>query len=161
MELLEEWHNRTGTEIKVLKKYLGKLKRSKSKYLNGLADELHSRVFKEINCLECANCCWSIPPIINEMDVKRAAKFLGIRPMEFKDRYVRLDEDLDMIINNSPCPFLLDDNKCKIYYGRPRACREYPHTDNFEFTRHIRIHEKNLDYCPAVYHIVKVLRLKA
>ena len=66
-----------------------------------------------------------------------------------------------MVISSSPCPFLLADNNCEIYDGRPRACREYPHTDNYEFLKNVRLHKDNVDYCPAVYHIVEGLRLKA
>lgn len=28
-----------------------------------------------------------------------------------------------------PCPLLGRDNYCAVYADRPKACREYPHTD--------------------------------
>ncbi len=34
-----------------------------------------------------------------------------------------------MCCSPSPCPFLGDDNYCSVYEARPKACREYPHTD--------------------------------
>jgi len=158
MDLIESWKNGTRDDAAANKKFLAKIAKSKDKKLNSLADDLHEEVFEEIDCLDCANCCTSIPPIINETDVKRAAKFLGMKPSEFKDQYVRVDEDLDMVMKTSPCPFLESDNKCFIYEGRPRACREYPHTDNHEFLKHLKLHKPNAKYCPAVFHILKRMR---
>lgn len=158
MDLIEIWKNRTKEDYTANKKFVTKLAKSKDKKLNALADDLHEKVFREIDCLDCGNCCKRIPPIVNEMDVKRAAKFLGTRPADFKEQYVRIDEDQDMVINASPCPFLESDNKCEIYDARPRACREYPHTDNFEFLKHTRLHLPNSEYCPAVFHILERMR---
>ena len=157
MGLIEEWVNKNNRDNNDLRKYLARASKGKDKSLNRRADQLHEEVFEEIDCLDCANCCKSIPPILNDLDIKRAAKFLGIKPNDFKEKYVVVDDDLDMVMKTSPCPFLMEDNKCLIYEGRPRACREYPHTDNYEFVKNIKLHRKNLEYCPAVYHIVKRL----
>lgn len=158
MNLIESWKDRSKDDSIANKKFLAKLAKSKDKKLNALADDLHEEVFEEIDCLDCGNCCKSIPPIVNEMDVKRAAKFLGMKPTDFKEQYVRIDDDQDMVIGSSPCPFLESDNKCFIYDGRPRACQEYPHTDNYEFLKHTRIHLPNSEYCPAVFHILERMR---
>ena len=159
MNWIEIWKHRTKEDKAAIKRLLTKIGKSKSKKINHLADEIHEEVFREINCLDCANCCKSIPPILNEMDAKRAAKFLGMKPSDFKSQFVRIDEDMDMVINKSPCPFLENDNKCSIYDGRPRACREYPHTDNYEFQKNIKLHLKNSEYCPAVYHILDRMQM--
>jgi len=157
---MEIWKNRTKDDYVANKKFVAKLAKSKDKKLNVLADNLHEKVFKEIDCLECANCCKKIPPILNETDVKRAAKFLGMKAVDFKQQYVRIDEDEDMVISTSPCPFLEADNKCEIYDARPRACREYPHTDDFKFLKHTRIHLQNSEHCPAVFNILLQMRDK-
>jgi len=155
MNLIEQWKVRSKEETVQNNKFLSRLAKVKNKKLNALADTLHIEVFDNLNCLDCANCCKSIPPIINELDVKRAAKFMGIKPSEFKEKYIRVDEDQDMVMNESPCPFLENDNKCFIYEGRPKACREYPHTDNYEFLKNIKLHRINMEYCPAVFHILQ------
>ncbi len=155
MNLLESWRARTKDDYVANKKFVAKMAKSKDKRLSVLANTLHEKVFEEIDCLDCGNCCKCIPAIINETDVKRAAKFLGMKPVDFKDQYVRIDEDEDMVINTSPCPFLEADNKCEIYDARPKACREYPHTDNYEFLKHTRLHLLNSEHCPAVFHILK------
>lgn len=155
---MELWQDRTKKDKIAIKKLLFRLNKSKNKKINQLADQLHEDVFNEIDCLECANCCKSIPPIINDLDLRRAAKFLGMKPTDFQEKYIRIDEDLDMVIKSSPCPFLEEDNSCFIYEGRPRACREYPHTDNYEFLKNLKLHLKNSEYCPAVYHILDRMR---
>ncbi len=160
MDLIDIWRERGKEESIANKKFLVKLAKSKDKKINALADDLHEEVFNEIDCLDCGNCCKGIPPILNEMDIKRAAKCLGMRPIDFKEQYVRIDDDLDMVMGASPCPFLEDNNECFIYDGRPRACSEYPHTDNYEFLKHTRIHLPNSEYCPAVFHILKRMRDK-
>lgn len=74
--------------------------------------------------------------------------------------YVIFDEDDDMVINSSPCPFLGSDNYCSIYEARPKACREYPHTDEGTFSRNLRLHQPNAHYCPAVFHILEEMERK-
>lgn len=153
-EWYEEWIRRRDEVKTANKKTIRKAASAQAKSVNALADAVHSSVFNRIDCLQCANCCKSIPPLVNETDVRRIARHLGIKPSEFKDRFVTTDDDGDLVINDSPCPFLLPDNKCSIYEIRPRACRQYPHTDNFEFSKHLKLHLRNVRYCPAVFHIL-------
>ncbi len=47
----------------------------------------------------------------------------------FEDLFLEVDEDGDKVFKAMPCPFLGDDNLCSIYDVRPKACREFPHTD--------------------------------
>ncbi len=144
-------------------KLLNGLQKSHNKKLNEQANELHALAFEQIDCLNCANCCKSIPARINDTDINRIAKKLRMKPDEFRVAFTCRDEDGDMVINRSPCPFLEVDNTCRIYEVRPKACREYPHTDQFTFRSNISLHAVNAVYCPAVYHILenfKQLRLK-
>ncbi len=155
----EEWLKRKDKAVKENKKFLKKISKSNEKKLNPIVDEIHNLVFEKIDCLSCANCCKSIPPIVNETDAKRVSKFLGMKITAFKDEYLRMDEDGDMVMNLSPCPFLdMDDNKCQIYEVRPKACREYPHTDNYQFVKNKKLHAINAQYCPAVFYILEKLK---
>jgi Fe-S-cluster containining protein len=154
LDKISHWKNNKSQAEALYKKSLKKLKRINDKKLNELANNIHDIVFSEIDCLDCANCCKSIPPILNETDVRRIAKHLGLKVTDFKELYVKYDDDLDMVFNSSPCKFLQPDNKCEIYEYRPKACREYPHTDNFEFVKNIKLHAINSKYCPAVFHIL-------
>ncbi|MEM7104761.1 MAG: YkgJ family cysteine cluster protein [Bacteroidota bacterium] len=154
-DLIQDWRNRKTSIAPSHKKFLRKLRRKKGKKLNEQADELHESVFSELDCLDCANCCSTVPPMLNRADISRIARHLGMKPAKFEQEYLVEDEDGDMVMNTTPCPFLLDDNACLIYEYRPRACREYPHTDGLEFSQHFRLHAENTMHCPAVFHIIE------
>ena len=157
---IEDWLNRRN-EVKVEnKKFIKKLSKQNNKKLKEITEGLHDKIFEKVDCLDCANCCKSIPPIINETDARRIAKHLGIKVTTFKDHYVKVDEDMDMVMNQSPCPFLQANNKCFIYEFRPKACREYPHTEDYEFPKNLKLHSINASYCPAVFHILEELKMK-
>ncbi len=154
-DLIKDWNNRKAAKNKSHKKFVKRLKQHRSKRLDQWGDQLHEQVFKEVDCLDCANCCTSIPPLVNKSDINRIAKHLGTKTADFKDKYITQDEDGDQVMNASPCPFLESDNKCQIYEVRPKACREYPHTNQQEFTKHLELHAINTQYCPAVFHILE------
>jgi hypothetical protein len=40
--------------------------------------------------------------LVNETDVKRISKFLGIKLSGFKEEYITIDEDKDMIMKTVP-----------------------------------------------------------
>jgi len=150
--LIESWkRKKDNTSYKKLKK---KLKRERGKSLDRFATEMDKAVFEEIDCLDCANCCKGIPPIVNKTDAQRIAKKLGLSTAAFSEKHLTVDEDGDTVMNQSPCPFLLEDNKCSIYEFRPKACREYPHTAT-DFSAHIDYHITNAAYCPATFHILE------
>jgi uncharacterized protein len=119
---------------------------------------LHEEVFGVVNCLECANCCKSLGPKLNSADIRRIAGVLRIKATEFEEKYLRLDEDDDYVFRIMPCAFLSEDNSCTIYEDRPRACREYPHTDQRKMHQVLDITLKNISVCPAVYEIVERLK---
>ncbi len=121
------------------------------------AQEAHDDVFEKMDCLQCANCCKSIPPIVSKRDIKRIASTLNMSVSDFEVRYTILDEDGDRVMNASPCPFLEKDNACRIYEVRPYACRAYPHSGNFEFLKNKNHHKRNTQYCPALLAIMKKL----
>ena len=155
MNLIEHWQAKKSSAKKRHTKFVKQLKRKKGKVLDELGDEIHEKVFQEIDCLDCANCCSSIPPIVNRTDSNRLAKHLGMKVKHFEVEYLIVDEDGDTVMNTSPCPFLLADNKCMVYEYRPKACRKYPHTDQMEFSQNLRLHATNARYCPAVFHMLE------
>jgi Fe-S-cluster containining protein len=86
------------------------------------------------------------------------ARFLKIKPGDFIQTYLRIDEDKDYVLQVAPCPFLGIDNYCSVYEARPRACREYPHTDRKKMVQITELTYKNTLVCPAVLEIVERLR---
>lgn len=156
-KLLKNWQNRKPQHYKAHKKLMRKLGQHKGKRLDQYAEDLHESTFQQIDCLDCANCCTTIPPIVTKTDVSRIAKQLSMKVQDFEQQYLVVDEDNDTVMNQSPCPFLLEDNMCFIYEFRPKACRQYPHTDNYEFSKHLTLHAQNALYCPAVFHILETM----
>jgi Fe-S-cluster containining protein len=121
--------------------------------------EAHARVFAVTDCLACANCCKTTSPIFRDKDIDRLARHLGIRPGELSERYLHLDAEGDYVLSTAPCPFLGEDNYCSVYPARPRACREYPHTDRKNMRQILSLTLRNTLVCPAVSRIVRQLRV--
>lgn len=140
------------------KKFVQGLKKNVPDDLDEISSGLHDEIFSRTDCLTCANCCKTTSPIFYERDVERAASFLKIRPAEFVEKYLRMDEDRDYVLTSSPCPFLEADNRCGIYEHRPNACREYPHTKRKRFHQVLDLALKNTLICPAVQEIMEKLR---
>ena len=147
-----------GKKRKENKKFLDKLKKKKPKNLDNVVKKLHDEVFEYTDCLECANCCKTISPIIIDRDIDRIARHLKLTPSEFTSEYLDLDSDNDYVFRKTPCPFLMYDNYCSIYEVRPRACREYPHTDRKRFYQINTLTLKNTFVCPAVFDVVEKLK---
>jgi uncharacterized protein len=135
-----------------------KVKNLKSKQADALINNLHKKAFSQINCLDCANCCKGLGPRLIRTDIERIAQYLRIKPSEFIDTYLRIDEDGDHVFRAMPCPFLQPDNLCRVYNSRPRACRAYPHTDQRNIRSILPLCIKNTETCPAVFEIFNRLQ---
>lgn len=118
---------------------------------------LHEKVFEKIDCLDCANCCKNYSPRFRLPDIKRIAKHLKMKETVFIETYLKVDEDEDFVLQNSPCPFLDADNKCSIYDVRPRDCQRYPYTDEDVLVKQAGLTLKNATVCPAVFSILERL----
>ncbi|HRZ96272.1 MAG TPA: YkgJ family cysteine cluster protein, partial [Paludibacter sp.] len=88
------------------------------------------------------------------------AKVLRLKTVDVIAKYLQIDEDGDMVFQSMPCPFLGDDNYCAIYESRPKACREYPHTDRKRFYQIYNLSVKNASTCPIVYGVLNELTKK-
>ena len=135
-----------------------RLSATDSRKLDERVHALHEAVFEKINCLDCANCCRSLGPRITDTDVRRISASLRIKPSGFAEQYLVMDEESDYIFRTMPCPFLGSDNYCSIYDVRPKACREYPHTDRRRVYQVMALTLKNSSICPAVFEILERLR---
>ena len=138
------------------KRFLNKNK----KKLEGMDTQihaLHDKITNQTDCLKCANCCRSLGPRITDKDVERMAKILRMKSADVINKYLRIDEDNDLVFQSMPCPFLCDDNYCSIYENRPKACREYPHTDRKRFYQIFNLSIKNASTCPIVYEVLESL----
>ena len=140
------------------RKYLQGLKKKDPRKVDDAFHQQHHEVFEEIQCLECANCCKTTSPIFYQTDIDRLARALRMKPGDFISKFLRIDEDKDFVLQSSPCPFLEIDNSCRVYADRPRACREYPHTDRKKMVQIMDLTLRNTQVCPAVFEMVERLK---
>jgi len=140
------------------KRFLLSLKKKDVRQIDDAFHQLHEEVFAETDCLTCANCCKTTSPIFYQNDIERVAKALRMKPGDFIEQYLRIDEDNDYVLKSSPCPFLDAGNYCVVYDDRPKACREYPHTDRKKIIQIMELTHKNTLVCPAVFEMVERLK---
>ncbi|WP_047416186.1 YkgJ family cysteine cluster protein [Cellulophaga sp. Hel_I_12] len=140
------------------KKFFSKLRQKPPKNLDYLMQELHESEFEKTDCLLCANCCKTTGPLFTNIDIERISKHFRLKPQQFIAQYLRLDEENDYVLQQVPCTFLGTDNYCSIYEVRPKACREFPHTNRKKFQQISTITLKNVAICPAAFNIVEAMK---
>jgi uncharacterized protein len=140
------------------KKFLERLKKKKQKEVAVQFEKLHEEVFACTDCLKCANCCKTTGPLFTQKDIERISSHLKLKPGAFVEKYLKIDEDKDYVLQKVPCAFLDADNYCTIYEVRPKACREYPHTDTPDIPQFYKLTAKNAEICPAVFEILERLK---
>ena len=155
---LDKFRERAANKKAEHRKFLLSLKKKDPRVVDDAFHAVHEQVFAETDCLACANCCKTTSPIFYPTDIERAAKAVRLKPGDFIEKYLRIDEDKDYVLKSSPCPFLGPDNYCSIYDDRPKACREYPHTDRKKMVQIMELTAKNTQVCPAVFEMVERLR---
>ncbi len=150
LEILQKESKSAFTANQKLRK---RLRNVKPKVLDTLFENHHEQVFSELDCLDCANCCKTTSPIFIHTDIDRLAKVFRMKSSAFIDEYLHRDEEGDYVLNFAPCPFLGKDNKCLVYEDRPKACREYPHTNRKNIHGILELSLQNSLVCPAVFKI--------
>jgi len=157
-EQIEQLPKKARDKEKENKRFFNKLKKKPPKQLDYLMQELHEEEFRRTDCLECANCCKTTGPLFTNKDISRLSKHFKMKEPQFIDSYLRVDEENDYVLQTLPCPFLGHDNCCSIYEVRPKACREFPHTDRKKFYQISNLTLKNVAICPAAYNIVEAMK---
>ncbi len=157
---LELYKNQAQVKSKEHRKFLDSLKKKPPRNLDYIVQETHEEVFEKTDCLQCANCCKTTGPLFTEKDIDRISKVLKMKPADFEAKFLRTDEDKDKVLQNLPCWFLLEDNTCSIYENRPKACREFPHTDRKKIYQINALTLKNTVVCPAAFEFVEKMQQK-
>lgn len=153
-KLLQNWEKKSGERQKEYRKFLHRADKNKTlKQLPGLNEE----AFEKIDCLQCANCCKNYSPRLKPPDIKRISKYLGMKEGDFKDKYLRVDEEGDNVMQSMPCPFLGADNYCSIYEVRPNDCARFPYMDDDFMLKRQPLALKNSTFCPITYYVLEKL----
>ncbi|WP_339727568.1 YkgJ family cysteine cluster protein [Maribacter stanieri] len=157
-EVLRELPKKASEKHNENKKFFAKLRKKPPKNLDYTMQELHEAEFKRTDCLTCANCCKTTGPLFTNADVERISKSFRMKAQKFIETYLRVDEENDYVLQQTPCTFLGVDNYCSIYDVRPKACREFPHTDRKKFQQISNLTLKNVAICPAAFNIVEEMK---
>ncbi|MFM2139414.1 MAG: hypothetical protein RJA57_1721 [Bacteroidota bacterium] len=140
-----------------LRRYLSKLERLAPRGLDQKIEGLERAVWKQTDCLTCANCCRTMTPTYTPRDLKRISAHFSMTVDQFKKKWLKRDRGGDWMNKWTPCQFLnLEDNKCSIYAIRPADCAGFPHLSK-KFKDFVHIHKQNVEYCPATHRLVEMM----
>jgi len=153
-DLLHNWEKKSTERQKLYKQFLQRAK--KNEVLRQLP-VLHEEAFSRIDCLQCANCCKNYSPRFKTPDIKRISKHLKMKESDFIEKYLRVDEEGDYVVQSTPCPFLGADNYCSIYDQRPSDCHRFPYTDEDVIIKRQALTLKNSTFCPITYFVIEKL----
>ncbi len=126
------------------------------KILDRQFKKLHNKYFKDFDCSKCRNCCKVLGVSMDEREVNEICKCYNFDVNELKNNILK--ESYGEYIAH-PCPFLDEDNSCKIKDCLPRTCKEYPYTNKSERLYSLLTIVKNSEVCPVVYKILEDLKV--
>jgi len=153
-DLLKNWEKKSGERQKEYKKFLHRA--NKNEVLRQLP-ALNEEAFAKVDCLQCGNCCKNYSPRFTPPDIKRISKYLGMKEGDFKEKYLRVDEEEDNVLKEMPCPFLGEGNFCNIYEVRPTDCARFPYMDDDFMLKRQPLALKNSSFCPITYYVLEKL----
>ena len=144
-----------------MRRFLTGLENNPPRGLDKMTAAVEPEVWKEVDCLTCANCCKTMTPTYTTADIRRISAHFDMTPAEFKDKWLKYDKaDGDWQNKTEPCQFLnLKDNKCSIYEIRPADCSGFPHLPRRKMVDYMHVHKQNIAYCPATYKMVEKIKL--
>jgi Fe-S-cluster containining protein len=126
--------------------------------IDAIVHELYRQASSEFDCRTCASCCKNESPLLDDEDIGRLSKSLGIPADRFIAEYLVRDEEYDaFVFNRKPCP-LLKDNLCTCYDSRPLDCASYPHLHKDRFVGRLSNTVANCAVCPVVYTVYERLK---
>lgn len=142
------------------RRFLTRLEKNPPAGLDKMAELVSRDVWKEVDCLTCANCCKTMSPTFTTKDVRRIAAHLGMKPALFRETYLYLEKkDNDWMNKQQPCQFLdLSSNMCSIYEVRPADCAGFPHLTKKKMVDYVHVHKQNVQYCPATFKMVEKMK---
>src|SRR5450631_1710343 len=89
-----------------LKNFLSRIKRIPPRGLDKIAAALEKDVWKEVDCLSCANCCKTMSPTYTKADIRRISKHFSQTPEAFSKQWLKKDKEGDWLNKTEPCQFL-------------------------------------------------------
>ena len=116
---------------------------------------------RQIDCTACANCCRVATTKVNERDIERLVKFIGMKRADFLKEYTAMTDDEGRVLrrNEHGCVFL-SGNACTVYEARPGTCRDFPHLAHGAGSFLSRMWEMpdRATFCPIVYNSLEAFK---
>jgi len=137
--------------------FLSKIRRNPPSNLDRIAAQVDKDVWREVDCLSCANCCKVMTPTYTVKDIKQIALHLDMTTAQLKEKWLKKERRTgDWINKSTPCQFLdTKSNMCSIYEVRPVDCAGFPHLPKKKMVEYIHVHKQNIDMCPATFKMVE------
>lgn len=147
---------------KSFKRYLGRIEKNPPRNLDTIAEIIDAEVWREVDCLSCANCCKTMTPTFTTKDIKRISAHFEMTQQEFKTKWLKFDKkDGDWVNKKQPCQFLdLGTNMCSIYEVRPADCAGFPYLKKKKMVDYIHVHQQNVELCPATFKMVEKMMMR-
>jgi len=139
-----------------LRSFLKRLSLRRQRQVDHIAEELGRDAESQIDCRACGACCRDNVIPVNEDEIARLARKLGVPASEARERWITHDEADGDHIDARPCPFL-NGNLCTVYEDRPDCCRGYPYIGGEIAARMIGIMER-AGTCPIIYEMLERLK---
>ena len=94
-----------------------------------IAYELCQTLKDESPCEMCGRCCHQPFITVRDEEVVPISEYIKMDPYDFVMEYLERDsvEDKWLFKKTNPCAFLGENNKCRIWGGRPEICDEFPY----------------------------------
>ncbi|MEO8271336.1 MAG: DEAD/DEAH box helicase, partial [Aureliella sp.] len=73
--------------------FLKKLDKIVPEDMPNLVAEEDKKMWQQIDCTECANCCKTMTPTYTKEDIVRISAHLGMKPAAFKERWLHKEKD--------------------------------------------------------------------
>ena len=157
---LKKFDAKVARKKKDLSSFLKKLDKIVPEDMDELVAETDAAMWRDVSCMECANCCKTMTPTFSKKDIDRISAHLGMTPKAFKEKWLYKEKETGDWMNRSqPCQFL-EGNLCSIYEVRPVDCAEFPHHHKKPFDLYNDMYKVNLQHCPATFTLVERLKKK-
>jgi Fe-S-cluster containining protein len=138
---------------KKMRSFLTRLEKNAPKNLDEWIVEADKEVWKETDCLSCANCCKTMSPTYTLTDIRRISAHLSMTPLAFKTTYLHKDNEGDWLNVTRPCQFLDLNNMCTSTRSGLLICRIS--TPPKKAKQYMPTHSQNVAYCPATFKLVE------
>src|SRR3954468_10166036 len=94
---VKNFQRRATRKKKELTRFMRKVGKSKTKGILKTVAEVDKEVWKEMACLDCANCCTKMTPTYTRKDVNRIAGHFKMTYKEFYDKWLTTDDNKDIV----------------------------------------------------------------